>query len=75
MFPIYLGWVAMQVFVPLLTREKYAEAVGLSAEVVRGQIARGYLPTVRIGRHRMVNLEALRQRAAEQGTEFTLKAA
>ena len=64
----------MQVFVPLMTQQAYALACGLSPEVVRGHVSRGYLPSVRVGRHRMINVEALRQRAAEQGGKFVLGA-
>lgn len=65
----------MQVFVPVMTKEQFAQATGLSADVIRGQISRGYLPTVKLGRYRLINVEALRQRSAEEGRQFSLKGA
>lgn len=44
---------------PVVTKERFAELSGLEVGVVRGMIDRGYLPTVKIGRHRMINLDAL----------------
>lgn len=44
---------------PVCTKERFAELSGLEPGVVRGMMDRGYLPTVKIGRHRLVNLAAL----------------
>ena len=44
---------------PVMSKERFAEACGLEVGVIRGMLDRGYLPTVKIGRHRMVNLAAL----------------
>ena len=51
--------------VPVMDPKKYAEEVGLSPDVVRGQIARGQLPTIKIGRRRLVNVAALHLAALE----------
>ena len=45
----------------LLTREKFAEQVGLTAKTVYAMCDRGYLPVVRLGRRVFINLVALRQ--------------
>ena len=41
-----------------ITVEKYAEKTGVSIETVRGWIKTGKLPTVKVGKRRMVNLVA-----------------
>ena len=46
---------------PLLTREKFAEQVGLTAKTVYAMCDRGYLPVVRLGRRVFINLVTLRQ--------------
>jgi hypothetical protein len=57
---------------PLLTRERFADLVGLPVGVIVGFINKGYLPTVTIGKYSLVNVEALRIKAAEKAQEFTL---
>ena len=47
---------------PVMTKERFAELVGVEVGVIRGMIDRGYLPTVKIGRHRLVNVAALQAR-------------
>jgi excisionase family DNA binding protein len=56
---IALDTIAIPVFVPTLTIEKYAHSIGVSPDVVDGWIKRGYIPTVKIGRRRLVNIAAL----------------
>ena len=43
----------------VVTRERFAQATGLTEETIRGMVNRGYLPSVLIGRHRMINIVAL----------------
>ena len=50
---------------PVLTKERFAELSGLEVGVVRGMLDRGYLPSVKLGRHRLVNLAILLLRCAE----------
>ena len=45
--------------VPVMTRELFSTFSGLGEEVIRGMIERGQLPSVKVGRHRMVNLALL----------------
>lgn len=49
---------------PLLTRERFADLVGLTHATVFSMCDRGYLPTVHFGRRVFVNLETLRSQCA-----------
>ena len=53
--------------VPVMAADRFAELVGVSSEVVRGWIDKGYLPTMKIGRYRLVNLAALQREALQGG--------
>lgn len=55
---------------PLVTRERFAEIVGLPTGVIVGMINKGYLPTVSIGKYSLVNLAALQRSCLEK--EFSL---
>lgn len=57
-------------FVGLMTLEKFAEAVGLPPGVVLGHLNRGILPTVTLGRRRLINVVALQRELARK--EFAL---
>ncbi len=46
-------------FIPFMTPDKFAEAIGLSKGVIGGWIDQGYLPTAKIGRYRMINMVIL----------------
>jgi len=41
---------------PEMTMEKYAESVGVTKDTVDGWIKRGYLPSFKLGKYRMVNV-------------------
>jgi len=45
--------------VPIMTRERFSLLSGLGDEVVRGMLERGQLPSVKVGRHRLVNVARL----------------
>ncbi|MCX2834485.1 hypothetical protein [Microbulbifer thermotolerans] len=45
--------------IPACTQEQYAIEAGLTLKTVRGQVERGHLPTIKIGRYRMINLMQL----------------
>lgn len=47
---------SLQFAIPIMTQEQFAQGAGLSHGVVRGWIDKGYLPTLLIGKHRMVNV-------------------
>ena len=57
---------------PLVTRAKWAELVGLPIGVVTAQCDRGLLPTLRVGKYSLVNVEALRVLCARRAEEFAL---
>lgn len=60
--------------VPVMTKERFAELVGVEVGVVRGMLDRGYLPAVKLGRHRLVNVAALQaQCLADAETGFLIK--
>ena len=44
---------------PLMTVSHFAELVGLSEGVVTGWVKRGYIPTIKAGRHRLINIAKL----------------
>lgn len=46
-------------FNPLVTQRFFAESAGLSLRVVEGWVIRGYLPTIKIGKHRLINVAVL----------------
>ncbi|SFJ40864.1 hypothetical protein SAMN05216429_102239 [Marinobacter persicus] len=51
---------------PVMTQERYAQLTGLTEGQVRGQIEKGHLAFIKIGRVRMVNIAALSQQALDQ---------
>lgn len=46
-------------FAPVMTKERFAELTGLEEGVIRGMIDKGHLPSVKIGKHRLVNVALL----------------
>lgn len=57
---------------PLVSREKWAEMLGVPVGVVIAQAERGYWPQVTIGKRVFINVEAVRLKAAERAQEFVL---
>lgn len=66
--PVQLAQAAATV--GLMTLEKFAEAVGLPPGVVLGHLNRGMLPTVTLGRRRLINVVALQRELGRK--EFAL---
>ncbi|HEX7047769.1 MAG TPA: hypothetical protein VF275_09405 [Gammaproteobacteria bacterium] len=60
---------ALLVATPVMTKERFADLVGVEVGVVRGMLDRGYLPSVKIGRHRLVNVAALQARCLKGDSE------
>jgi hypothetical protein len=54
----------------VMTLEKFAEVVGLPPGVVLGHLNRGIIPSVTLGRRRLVNLVALQRELGRK--EFVL---
>jgi hypothetical protein len=42
--------------IPIMTQERFAQGVGLSPGVIRGWIEKQHLPTILIGKYRLVNV-------------------
>ena len=55
---------------PVISRQKFAEMIGMSEGIIEGWMNRGYIPTLLIGKHRLINLALLNKLALEQ--EFFL---
>lgn len=55
----------LNTFTPAVTKEKYAEMTGLSEGVVRGQMEKGDIPTIKVGRRRLVNVAKITQECIE----------
>jgi hypothetical protein len=51
---------------PVLPWEVFADWIHVQPGIVRGWIDRGYLPTVRTGKHLMVNVELYRKQLLEK---------
>ena len=57
---------AVPISLPILSAEKFSELVGLPLGVVKAQMDRRLLPCLKIGKRRVINMEALRKLAEEQ---------
>jgi hypothetical protein len=55
-----------QANVPIMERSKFAELVGVDVGVVNGWIERGYLPSIKMGKHRLVNIALLAKECIER---------
>ena len=66
---------ALLMSVPVMTKERFAELAGVEVGVIRGMLDRGYLPAIKIGRHRFVNVAALQMRclAEDSVTGFEVR--
>ena len=49
--PIMIG-------IPEMTIEQYAQQVGVSTRTVEGWVAKGLLPSIKVGKRRLVNMAA-----------------
>lgn len=56
----------IQPFTPVMSKERFAELSGVPFGVVEGWVIRGYLPSLLIGKHRLVNIIQLNQDCLEQ---------
>lgn len=63
--------------IPVMTKERFAELVGVEVGVVRGMLDRGHLPAVKIGRHRFVNVALLQAQclADDSGSGYEVREA
>lgn len=54
---------------PVVTKRLFSQLTGLTEETIRGMIERGHLPTVKIGKHRMVNVALITKDALDSEFE------
>lgn len=54
---------------PVVTKRMFSQLTGLTEETVRGMVERGHLPTVKIGKHRMVNIALLTKESLQKEFE------
>jgi len=50
----------------VMAQERYSQLTGLTEGQVRGQIEKGHLPSLKIGRVRMVNIALLSQQVMDK---------
>ncbi|RDL42755.1 DNA-binding protein [Marinomonas piezotolerans] len=55
-----------QLHSPIVTIEKFSDVSGLTIDTIRALISRGKLPTMKIGRRRMVNVALIEKEALSQ---------
>lgn len=58
---------------PLVTQARWAALIGLSPGAVEAAVSRRIWPFVKIGRHKFINVEAVRIAAAKKADEFVLQ--
>ncbi|WP_417584502.1 DNA-binding protein [Nitrincola sp.] len=51
---------------PLMAWREFADWIRMDQSIVRGWIENGYLPTERIGKHRLVNVVLLSKQLSEK---------
>jgi hypothetical protein len=52
---------------PVLSRVRFSEIIGVSEGTVIGWCNKGLLETIKIGKHSLINMEALRLQCREKG--------
>jgi hypothetical protein len=52
---------------PVLSRVRFSEIIGVPEGVVTGWCNKGLLETYKIGKHSLINMEALRLQCREKG--------
>ncbi|WAR44577.1 hypothetical protein [Methylomonas rapida] len=55
--------VQVQSFVPVMTMTQFGELAGMTYDSVKSQVINGNLPSIKIGKKRMVNVVALTEMA------------
>lgn len=56
---------------PVISRMRFAEMIGVSEGVVQGWIAKGYIPTYTVGKYTLVNLALLNRMALDKAPWLT----
>lgn len=55
----------MVVISPIMSKERFSVLTGLTEDVIRNWIRNGYIPTVKVGKRRMINVAKLTQEMME----------
>ena len=55
--------------VPIMTRELFSTFTGLTSDTIRGMIENGHIPSVKVGRHRMINIALLTDEMLQEAWE------
>jgi hypothetical protein len=63
--------VASALNMPVISRLRFAEMIGVSEGVVQGWIAKGYIPTYTVGKYTLVNLALLNRMALDKAPWLT----
>lgn len=53
---------------PLISRSRFAEMIGIPEGVVEGWMAKGYIPTYSIGKYTLINLALLNRMALDKAS-------
>lgn len=53
----------LQNFVPVMTMLHFGELAGMTYDTVKAQVINGHLPSLKIGKKRMINIVALTEMA------------
>lgn len=56
---------------PVISRMRFAEMIGVSDGVVQGWITKGYIPTYTVGKYTLVNLALLNRMALDKAPWLT----
>lgn len=51
---------------PVISRSRFAEMIGVSEGVVQGWVAKGYIPTYSVGKYTLINLALLNRMALDK---------
>ena len=63
---------SIEVYSPLVSQARWAEMTGLSVGSVEAAVARRIWPFVKVGRHKFINVEAIRLAAIKKAEEYSL---
>ena len=51
---------------PVISRSRFAQMIGIDEGVVQGWIAKGYIPTYSVGKYTLINLALLNKLALDK---------
>lgn len=51
---------------PVISRSRFAEMIGIDEGVVQGWISKGYIPTYTVGKYTLINLALLNKLALDK---------